>query len=164
MFSIWVFCISSPFFFLSFGFKWLVSLWWELEKIREYSPRASTKTLWEYYPKQCGHHYGAEPSFHRSALRYNAAPVLITAYITAWTHLRPLILPFVHRKDGTPNILTHGSKLLILLPALFRSPSNRLKIIFCAVVTNPSTHKMNGIINCWSLRKEILFCVICRYN
>ena len=44
-------------------------------------PKAPIKALWEYFPLE--HHYGAERRFNRSASRYNAAPVLITAYITA---------------------------------------------------------------------------------
>ena len=33
-------------------------------------------------PEQSKHHYGAEPSFHRSASQRNAALVLVRAYVT----------------------------------------------------------------------------------
>ena len=33
-------------------------------------------------PERFKHHYGAEPSFHRSASQRNAALVLIRAYVT----------------------------------------------------------------------------------
>ena len=36
----------------------------------------------EYYPNESKHHYGAEPSFHRSASQRNAALVLVRAYVT----------------------------------------------------------------------------------
>ena len=34
------------------------------------------------FPDNVGHHYGAEPSFHRSASQCNAALVLVRACIT----------------------------------------------------------------------------------
>ena len=33
-------------------------------------------------PERVKHHYGAEPSFHRSASQRNAALVLVRAYVT----------------------------------------------------------------------------------
>ena len=44
-------------------------------------PRASKDTL-GVFPDNVGHHYGAEPSFHRSASQCNAALVLVRACIT----------------------------------------------------------------------------------
>ena len=44
-----------------------------------------------YYPNESKHHYGAEPSFHRSASQRNAALVLVRAYVTPWTRPKPPI-------------------------------------------------------------------------
>jgi hypothetical protein len=46
------------------------------------------------------HHYGAEPSFHRSASQRNAALVLIRAYVTPWTRPKPPINAFNWSSQG----------------------------------------------------------------
>ena len=90
--------------FLKFSFSHLcseLSLWWKLEKIRKYLPLSNYYGRLKSIPL---YHYGAKPSCHRNASECNPASVLVRAYITPWTRLKPLILPFVHRKGGTPNI------------------------------------------------------------
>ena len=56
---------------------------------QKYYPRAFVMSVHgtadnalEYYPNESKHHYGAEPSFHRSASQRNAALVLVRAYVT----------------------------------------------------------------------------------
>ena len=57
------------------------------------------------------HHYGAEPSFHRSASQRNAALVLVRAYVTP-EHVKTAYKRFLndHRK-GLPQY-THDQRFM----------------------------------------------------
>ena len=90
------------------------------------------------------HHYGAEPSFHRSASVCKPALVLVRAYITPRTRLKPPYRAFNdHRKGKDPiysqSLLDYLCRCLLCTD----TPVTDLNQ-FCAGVTKPSTHKMNG--------------------
>ena len=72
-------------------------------------PRACINTLWEYYPNNVGHHYGAEPSFHRSASVCKPALVLVRAYITPWTRPKPPINAFKWSSQGITPIYSRSA-------------------------------------------------------
>ena len=61
------------------------------------------------YPKQKQHHYGAEPSFHRSASQRNAALVLVRAYVTPWTRPKPPINAFKWSPQGINPIYSRSA-------------------------------------------------------
>ena len=72
-------------------------------------PRASKKTLREYYWNNISHHYGAELSFHRSASQRNAALVLVRAYVTPWTRPKPPINAFKWSSQGITPIYSRSA-------------------------------------------------------
>lgn len=55
------------------------------------------------------HHYGAEPSFHRSASQRNAALVLVRAYVTPWTRPKPPINAFKWSSQGLTPIYSRSA-------------------------------------------------------
>ena len=63
----------------------------------------------EYYPNESKHHYGAEPSFHRSASQRNAALVLVRAYVTPWTRPKPPINAFKWSPQGITPIYSRSA-------------------------------------------------------
>ena len=63
----------------------------------------------EYYPNNVSHHYGAEPSFHRSASQRNAALVLVRAYVTPWTRPKPPINAFNWSTQGIAPIYSRSA-------------------------------------------------------
>ena len=65
--------------------------------------------LQEYYPNESKHHYGAEPSFHRSASQRNAALVLVRAYVTPWTRPKPPVNAFNWSSQGIYTIYSRSA-------------------------------------------------------
>ena len=61
------------------------------------------------YPNESKHHYGAEPSFHRSASQRNAALVLVRAYVTPWTRPKPPINAFKWSPQGITPIYSRSA-------------------------------------------------------
>ena len=63
------------------------------------------------YPNDSKHHYGAEPSFHRSASQRNAALVLVRAYVTP-EHVQNRLKTLLneHRKGLTQ--YTHDQRFM----------------------------------------------------
>ena len=57
-------------------------------------------------PNESKHHYGAEPSFHRSASQRNAALVLVRAYVTLNTSKTAYKRFKMITARDYPNILT----------------------------------------------------------
>ena len=60
-------------------------------------------------PVKSKHHYGAEPSFHRSASQRNAALVLVRAYVTPWTRPKPPINAFKWSPQGITPIYSRSA-------------------------------------------------------
>ena len=60
-------------------------------------------------PNESKHHYGAEPSFHRSASQRNAALVLVRAYVTPWTRPKPPINAFKWSPQGITPIYSRSA-------------------------------------------------------
>ena len=90
------------------------------------------------------HHYGAEPSFHRSASVCKPALVLVRAYITPHTRLKPSYRAFKGYRKGKHPI--YSQPLLdYLCRCLLCTDTPVIGLIqFCAGVTKPSTHKKDG--------------------
>ena len=87
-----------------------------VEKIRKYHPvslvmsvHGTADNALEYYPNESKHHYGAEPSFHRSASQRNAALVLVRAYVTPWTRPKPPINAFKWSPQGITPIYSRSA-------------------------------------------------------
>ena len=89
------------------------------------------------------HHYGAEPSFHRSASVCKPALVLVRAYITP-IRLKPPYRAFKGYRKGKHPI--YSQPLLdYLCRCLLCTDTPVIGLIqFCAGVTKPSTHKKDG--------------------
>ena len=67
-------------------------------------PKSTYKGTLGVFPS--GASLRSRASLQSGASRYNAAPVLITAYNTAWTHLRPPV-GFVWSSQGHNTQYTH---------------------------------------------------------
>ena len=98
----------------------------------------------EVLPETSKHHYGAEPSFHRSASVCKPALVLVRAYITPRTRLKPPYRAFKGYRKGKHPI--YSQPLLdYLCRCLLCTDTPVIGLIqFCAGVTKPSTHKKDG--------------------
>ena len=102
----------------------------------QFSLRSITRTM--------GHHYGAEPSFHRSASVCKPAPVLVRTYIVPHTRLKPPYRAFNDHRKGKHPIYSQ-SLLDYLCRCLLCTDTPVIGLIqFCAGVTKPSTHKKDG--------------------
>ena len=113
------------------------------------------------------HHYGAEPSFHRSASQCNAALVLVRACITPWTRPKPPINAFKWSTQGITPIYSRSAfydyscrSLLCSVPPVAEFYRN------CAGVTVPSTHKTDGYWLFETINNErgFILILVYRYN
>ena len=74
--------------------------------VRSWNGRQGSRS---YYPNDSKHHYGAEPSLHRSASQRNAALVLVRAYVTPWTRPKPPINAFKWSPQGINPIYSRSA-------------------------------------------------------
>ena len=107
-------------------------------------PRALKSTL-GVLPEQWEHHYGAEPSFHRSASQRNAALVLVRAYVTPWTRPKPPINAFKWSPQGFTPIYSRSAFYDYSCRCLLCSDTPVTDLTnFALASLNPSTHKTDG--------------------